>query len=77
MSSDILAYLLLKVANLSGYHQLWTRATMSELKWGNENIAKENIWGDVKCFENPMLDVKVESINKTSHEEVLFTNNNR
>ena len=50
---------------------------MSELKWGHENIAKENIWGDVKCFENPMLDIKVESINKTSHEQVLFTNNNR
>ena len=33
MSSDILAYHLLKAANLSEYHEQTTRATTSELKY--------------------------------------------
>ena len=47
--------------------------------WGNENTAKENICDNPggNTFENLMLDVKVEFINETSHEEVLLSNCSR
>ena len=53
---------------------------ISELKYKVMKTQLKKIFGDnpgSSSFESPMLDVKVESINETSHEEVLLSNNSK
>ena len=65
MSSDILAYHLLKGANFSEYHKQLTREIISQLKY---EVIKTQLM-KISCdnprgtsFQNPMLDAKVETI---------------
>ena len=78
MSSDILAYRLLKAANLPEYHEQLTRATIPDLNYDIMKTQLKKIFGDnpsaCSNLENPSMsssNVKFESINQTSHEEVL------
>ena len=78
MSSDILAYRLLKAANLSEYHEQLTRATISELNYDIMKTQLKKIFGDhpsacssLDSASISSTNVKFESINQTCHEEVL------
>ena len=87
MSPNILAWNVSKAANhteyleqsiswISFHEHVLVRSNIRAEIWSNENTAKENICGNPggSSFENLMLDIKVESINETLHEEVLLSN---
>lgn len=77
MSSDILAYRLLKAANLSEYHEQLTRATIQELNYDVMKSQLKKIFGDnpgTSSLESTSFNpssIKVESIHEATHEEVL------
>ena len=71
MSSDILAYRLLKSANLSEHHEQLTRATITELSYESMKLQLKKIFGDSsemnKTSSTSSSQVKVEPIMEASH----------
>lgn len=79
MSGDILAYQLLKAANLSKYHGQLTRATIFNLNYDAIKTQLKKIFEDnpsaCHSLENPSFaasfGIKFDPINETNYEEVL------
>ena len=69
MSDDILAYRLLKSANISNEHQQLARATMGDLKYDNMKSQLNKIFGDQATTSSSSdFQVKIENINEaTAH----------
>lgn len=75
MSEDILAYRLLKSANLSAREQQLTRATIQDLTYDSMKLQLMKIFGDHTSRDaSQSCDIKVESINEvtTFDEEVYY-----
>ena len=68
MSTDILAYRLLKSANLSEQHQQLARAAITELTYDTVKTQLKKIFGDNPDFD-PNCSVKVETVNECTYEE--------
>ena len=74
MSEDILAYRLLKSANLSEQHEQLAKATANDLKFDVMKDQLKKIFGDLSCIpptSSSVSQVKVEDINQVDdHQEV-------
>ena len=80
MSSDILAYRLLKSANISEQHEQLARATISELKYEGMKTQLKKIFGDSsKGFssDNDLCNVKVESTYEATDEQDTYYQSSR
>ena len=78
MSDDIMAYRLLKSANISNEHQQLARATMGDLKYENIKSQLNKIFGDqATASTSSDFQVKVETINEaTAYENDIYYGNN-
>ena len=74
MSSDILAYRLLKSANLSETHEQLARATISELKYENMKTQLRKIFGDSNNITDcgDLVKVKVENTHDSFLQEDVY-----
>ena len=80
MSSDILAYRLLKSANLSEQHEQLARATITKFDYESMKTQLKKIFGDSAedgATSEFKSDVKVESIFETSEEHDIHYGNTR
>ena len=70
MSTDALAYHLLKSANLSETHEQLARVTIKELKYDEMQLQLKKIFGDNgnSNFESQM-NIKMQLINQTKHQD--------
>ena len=79
MSTDVLAYRLLKSANLSETHEQLARATTKELKYDEMQLQLKKIFGDNdNSNSESQVQIKMELINQTKHQnkEVYYGYNN-
>ena len=72
MSTDIIAYRLLKSANLSEQHQQLARATITELKCDTMKTQLKKIFHDNSDLK-PSCSVKVEIVNECIYEKQQST----
>ena len=70
MSVDLLAYRLLKSANLSEQHEQLAKATVNDLKYEFNERSVKRIFGDLSAIHKAGFSdsVKTENVNQTEHE---------
>ena len=68
MSSDILAYRLLKSANLSEHNEQLAKATITELTYDKMKMQLKKIFGATASPDNLADEIKVESVNSVEEE---------
>ena len=79
MSDDILAYRLLKSADLSEQHEQLAKATVSDLKYDLMKDQLQRIFGDLSAIPTVAFSycVKTKNVNQTEHEskhqDTLYT----
>ena len=79
MSTDVLAYCLLKSADLSETHEQLARATIKELKYDEKQLQLKKIFGDNdNSNSKSRVQIMMELINQTEHqtEEVYYEYDN-